>query len=65
MGVEPGVHLQIDMLGYTLTLCRADKLSLLFGYLFHIAAFLGFVYALHLGDDTPEARSPKTSARRM
>jgi multicomponent Na+:H+ antiporter subunit D len=52
-GVEPGVHLQIELLGYTLTPYRADKLSLLFGYLFHIAAFLGFVYALHLGDGTP------------
>jgi multicomponent Na+:H+ antiporter subunit D len=49
-GVEPGVHLQLELLGYTLTPFRADKLSLLFGYLFHIAAFLGFVYALHLGD---------------
>lgn len=44
------VFLEIDLLGYTLQPYRADKLSLLFGYLFHIAAFLGFVYALHLGD---------------
>jgi len=50
-GVEPGVHLQFQFLGeYTLTPFRADKLSLLFGYLFHLAAFLGFLYALHLGD---------------
>jgi len=53
-GVEPGLHLQFDLLGYTLTPYRADKLSLLFGYLFHLAAFLGFVYALHLGDGAPE-----------
>lgn len=50
----PQMYLQIELLGYTLTPYRADKLSLLFGYLFHIAAFLGFVYALHLGDATPE-----------
>ncbi len=49
--VDPGVHMQFQFLGeYTLTPFRADKLSLLFGYLFHIAAFLGFLYALHLGD---------------
>ncbi|MDE0897964.1 MAG: Na(+)/H(+) antiporter subunit D [Longimicrobiales bacterium] len=48
------VFLQLDLLGYTLTPYRADKLSLLFGYLFHIAAFLGFMYALHLGDGTPD-----------
>ena len=53
-GVEPGVHLQLDLLGYTLTPYRADKLSLLFGYLFHLAALLGFIYALHLGDGTPD-----------
>jgi multicomponent Na+:H+ antiporter subunit D len=53
-GVEPGVHVQIELLGYTLTPYRADQLSLLFGYLFHLAAFLGFVYALHLGDARPE-----------
>ena len=49
--VDPGVHMQFQFLGeYTLTPFRADKLSLLFGYLFHLAAFLGFLYALHLGD---------------
>ena len=48
------VFLQLDLLGYTLMPYRADKLSLLFGYLFHIAAFLGFMYALHLGDGTPD-----------
>ena len=46
--------LQIELLGYTLTPYRVDKLSLLFGYLFHVAAFLGFVYALHLDDARPE-----------
>ena len=53
--VDPGVHLQFQFLGeYTLTPFRADKLSLLFGYLFHLAAFLGFLYALHLGDGDVE-----------
>jgi len=47
-------YLTLDLLGNTLSPFRADKLSLLFGYLFHIAAFLGFIYALHLGDGTPD-----------
>ena len=50
----PQTYLEIELLGYTLTPFRADKLSLLFGYLFHLAAFLGFIYALHVGDATPE-----------
>jgi multicomponent Na+:H+ antiporter subunit D len=48
------VYLTLELLGYELQLYRADKLSLLFGYLFHIAAFLGFIYALHLGDGIPD-----------
>jgi len=50
----PQTYLEIELLGYTLTPFRADKLSLLFGYLFHLAAFLGFIYALHVGDAAPE-----------
>ncbi|MQA89022.1 MAG: Na(+)/H(+) antiporter subunit D [Gemmatimonas sp.] len=48
VGVGEGVHLQVDFLGYVLTPYRVDRLSLLFGYLFHIAAFLGILFALHL-----------------
>jgi multicomponent Na+:H+ antiporter subunit D len=53
-GAGPQVLMEIELLGYTLTPYRADKLSLLFGYLFHLAALLGFIYALHLGDGTPD-----------
>lgn len=53
LGAEQGVHLQLELLGYTLTPYRVDKLSLLFGYLFHAGAFLAFVYALHVGDEPP------------
>ena len=38
----------IGFLGYRLTPVRADKLSLAFGYMFHIAAFLGALYALNV-----------------
>ncbi len=37
---------------YTLTLVRADRLSMLFGYVFHLAAFIGIVYSLHVRDTT-------------
>ena len=33
-----------------LTFVRADALSMVFGYIFHIAAFLGVLYALHVKD---------------
>ncbi len=37
---------------YTLTLVRVDRLSMLFGYLFHLAAFIAIVYSLHVRDTT-------------
>ena len=49
-GVEPGVELQARFLGYQLIPFRVDRLSLLFGYLFHIGAFLAIVFSLHVRD---------------
>ena len=50
LGVESGTVLQWEILTYTLTPFRADALSLLFGYLFHIASFLSILFALHVKD---------------
>ena len=49
-GFEHGLHHQVDVMVYTLTMSRVDKLSLLFGYIFHIAAFLSVIYSLHVDD---------------
>jgi len=45
-----GIHLQLMFLDYQLIPYRLDKLSLMFGYIFHIAALLGIIYSLHLRD---------------
>ncbi len=50
LGVEPGTRWEMPLLGYQLVPFEVDKLSLLFGYLFNLAAFLGNLYALHLGE---------------
>ena len=42
----------IEILGYQLELLRIDKLSTLFGYLFHLATFLGIIFSLHVKDTT-------------
>jgi multicomponent Na+:H+ antiporter subunit D len=39
-----------QVLGLSLELLRVDRLSLLFGYIFHLAALLSLVYALHVKD---------------
>lgn len=48
--VPEGIHLQFSFLEYELVPYRADKLSLMFGYVFHIAAFIGIIYSLHVRD---------------
>ena len=49
-GIESGTVINYSLLEFDLTLFRADKLSLLFGYLFHIAALLALIFALHVRD---------------
>ena len=42
--------IQATVAGQTLTLIRVDGLSLLWGYIFHIAAIIMAIYALHVRD---------------
>ncbi len=44
----PGEYLQFEMFGYELTPVRIDKLSLVWGYVFHIAAFLSVLFAIRV-----------------
>lgn len=48
MGFEVGDAMQFSFAGFDLDVLRVDKLSLLFGYLFHIAALICGVYSLHV-----------------
>ncbi len=41
---------EFALFDYSLTLMRVDKLSLLFGYLFALAAFISIVFSLHIDD---------------
>lgn len=50
LGVPEGIHVQMSFLGYELTPYKVDKLSLIFGFAFHIAAFIAILYALHIKD---------------
>ncbi len=45
-----GELLQVSIFDYSLTPVRVDPLSLVFGYIFHIAAFLGMIFALRVKD---------------
>ena len=46
----PGGPETVSILDFTLVIVRADELAMLFGWLFHIAAFIALVYSSHLRD---------------
>lgn len=50
MGLEHGVFWSMEFMGYALEPVKIDKLSLMFGYLFHLAALIAIIYALHVKD---------------
>lgn len=45
-----GTDLAVNFANLELVLIREDRLSLIFGYLFHIAALVSIIYALHVKD---------------
>jgi len=45
-----GSHWVIPFFADHVVLARVDKLSLIFGYIFHVVAFLSVLYALHVED---------------
>ncbi len=50
MGLEHGVFWSMEFMGYALEPVKVDKLSMMFGYLFHLAALIAIIYALHVKD---------------
>ena len=55
LGLDSGVFWRVGFLEYELVLGRIDKLSHLFALLFHIAAALGALFALHVRDTVQQA----------
>jgi len=50
LGLPHGAHGVIDAYGLELVTLRVDALSVVFGVVFHLAALLGVIYALHVRD---------------
>ena len=48
--LDPGMSVTATFFSYKLELLRVDKLALVWGYIFHIAAFIGVLYAIHEDD---------------
>ena len=51
ISIPIGNHWVVSFLGYDLVFGRVDRLSLLFGYIFHLISFIALIYALHVKDD--------------
>ena len=49
--IPEGTHWVVRFLEYDLVFGRIDRLSLIFGYIFHIISFIAILYALHVKDD--------------
>lgn len=52
-----GTYASLEVLGLQLELFRTDKLSMLFGYLFHVAALIAVIYSLHVKDRLQQVAS--------
>jgi len=50
LGINPGTDVAYTLMSYELMVVRADKLSLLFSYLFCIASFFAGIFSLHVQD---------------
>lgn len=48
--LDPATIMTVHLLGQDLTLVQIDRLTTLFGWLFHLAAFIAGIYALHMRD---------------
>ncbi|HJP32488.1 MAG TPA: Na(+)/H(+) antiporter subunit D [Candidatus Latescibacteria bacterium] len=51
LSLDHGSYGHVPLFDMTLTVTRVDKLSLVWGYIFHIAAFLSALYANHVKDE--------------
>ena len=51
ISIPEGNNWVVAFLDYNLVLGRADRLSLIFGYIFHLISFIAILYSLHVKED--------------
>src|SRR4030065_1677998 len=51
LNIPEGSHWIVRFLDYELVFGKVDRLSLFFGYIYHLITFLILLYAIHLKDD--------------
>jgi multicomponent Na+:H+ antiporter subunit D len=51
INIPEGSHFMVGFLDYELTFAHVDRLSLIFGYIFHLISLITIIYALHVKDN--------------
>ncbi|MDL1959477.1 MAG: Na(+)/H(+) antiporter subunit D, partial [Deltaproteobacteria bacterium] len=51
INIPEGTHWVVGFMEYDLIFGKVDRLSLLFGYIFHLISFIAILYAIHLKDN--------------
>jgi multicomponent Na+:H+ antiporter subunit D len=51
INIPEGTHWTVGFLGYDLVFGKVDRLSLFFGYIYHLISLIAFLYAIHVEDD--------------
>ncbi|MFC1523522.1 Na(+)/H(+) antiporter subunit D [Thermodesulfobacteriota bacterium] len=51
INIPEGTHWVVSFLDYELIFGKVDRLSLLFGYIFHLITFIAIIYALHVKEN--------------
>ncbi len=48
INIPEGIHWSLKFLDYNIILVKVDKISIIFGYIYHIITFLALLYSLHV-----------------
>jgi multicomponent Na+:H+ antiporter subunit D len=51
ISIPQGTHWVVEFLNWELVFGRIDRLSLIFGYIFHLITLIAIIYAFHVKDD--------------
>jgi multicomponent Na+:H+ antiporter subunit D len=57
INIPEGAHWAVGFLDYELVLVKIDRLSLVFGYIYHLIAFISLIYAIHVKDNLQHVAS--------
>ncbi len=52
INIPEGIHWTVSFLDYNLVLAKVDKLSLFFGYIYHLITLIALLYSIHVKENS-------------